>query len=100
MISELRMSECVDGKGRRLWSGNGMVYVSDYVVAENALDWLWQRINEVKGVVSVFKEDHMLRFFSDGAHDMVRLNEVFLFSGTAREIVQQLRPYMKMMEGA
>lgn len=93
------MSEYVDGKGRRLWLGNGIVHVSDYLVLENALGWLWQKINGVKGVVSVFKDDHMLRFFSNGAHNMVRLNEVFLFSGTAREIVQQLRPYMRMMEG-
>lgn len=68
--------------------------------APNALDWLWQRINGVKGVVSVRKEGNTLRIISDNSHEYVRLDEVFLFQGSAKEIMQQLRPYMAMMEGS
>lgn len=96
MICELRASAYVDRKGRRLWSGNGMVFAADFLIAPNALDWLWQKINGVNGKLWVFKEGDVLRIVSG---DETR-GDCILFSGTAREIVQQLRPYMVMMEGS
>lgn len=100
MICEMRLEEVRNARGMALWSGLGIVYFHDYIIGPNMLDLLWQKINRVPGTISVFKDENVLRTFSEGAHDMVRLTEVFLFSGTAKEVVQQLRPYMVMMEGA
>lgn len=80
---------------------------SEWRHASNALDWLWQEINRVKGTlyVSAITEKHVLYIRDQSARDehwgsALEHIDTLLFSGSAKEIVQQLRPYMAMMEGS
>lgn len=97
VISELLLSPYIDRKGRRLWSGSGISYVSDFIIAENVMGWLWQRINRVEGTLVVGKDGG--RLIIEPAAPSNIYPYPLLFSGTAREIVQQLMPYLRMMEG-
>lgn len=69
-----------------------------FLPTSNALDWVWQRINKRNGTVYVFKNDNRIILATSGEPGRGS-NYALLFSGDAREVVQQLRPYLLMMEG-
>lgn len=86
--------------GRRWWCLGAANVSTDCPHASQALDWLWQRLNNnTHSYFSVIKLDVGRCIAIDPVLDGSK-GGTLLFTGTPKEIVQQLGGYLQMMEGA
>lgn len=98
MIFELHYTGSTTTKGEPLWRVEPSVHNVDSLPASNALDWLWQKLSVFKVEFMVAVNRNML-YVTDNRLQIPNDDIPILFTGTARDIVMQLRPYMRMMEG-